>query len=477
MIRGRKISTIFVRILTPAIVHPSQGSVKPSAASRPACAAACETGRGRRLGVMRERRRGPPRCVGPRPLQAGPGDQGAVQRGGRHQPTRSGRRSSRRSSLSGGGRRLTAGRSSFSARKGGGLLPVVTNIAAAAVIAAGLAALLVAVRQRGAADRRHGPRPGRGRGRAGRGAARGVGRPARRAGPRGRGVAAPPEGAHGRARSAQGAGRRRPRRATARAWPPSSAGSPTRSAALERAREDRRAAEAAAASAPRQPRPPPPPALPPQPLAESARLADSERLALERLAASYRGFEREAREAHGTRPRSASTRSRRCFAEDAVARLPVIQRIRPVEAGDGLRPSAACWRGRAMPRLPRAPSQADELLGRVTALVRQAEARFRAGQVAPAETLYLSALSEIPDVRTGYERLVGIQRARWQEEQAALNRAAGGAAGRGGARAAGACRRRGRSRPRAAGARGGDGRTWRASARRAGRSRAAGRRG
>ncbi len=57
----------------------------------------------------------------------------------------------------------------------------------------------------------------------------------------------------------------------------------------------------------------------------------------------------------------------------------------------------------------------------MTALARQAEARFAAGQTAAAETLYRAALSEIPEVRGSYERVLGMERGRWEQERLALN--------------------------------------------------------
>ncbi len=100
-------------------------------------------------------------------------------------------------------------------------------------------------------------------------------------------------------------------------------------AALDRAREERRALETAAAPA----APPTPPAAAPapQPLPEAARFTENEGLALERLAVGYRAFQQDA----ASRAWDAASRDldeiEAVLNEGPTAGLPVIQRIRPLE--------------------------------------------------------------------------------------------------------------------------------------------------
>ncbi len=187
-------------------------------------------------------------------------------------------------------------------------------------------------------------------------------------------------------------------------------------AALDRARGERRALETAAA-----PAAPATPAAPaPQPLPEAARFTENEGLALERLAVGYRAFQEDA----AARAWEAASRDldeiEAMLNEGPTAGLPVIQRIRPLEASTVETLRGLLARLREEPAPP-APNRSDELLGRVAALARQAEARFNAGQTAAAETLYRAALSEVPEVRGSYERVLGMERRRWEQERLALN--------------------------------------------------------
>ncbi|MCK4514015.1 MAG: hypothetical protein KAU31_02095, partial [Spirochaetaceae bacterium] len=145
-------------------------------------------------------------------------------------------------------------------------------------------------------------------------------------------------------------------------------------------------------------------------LAELQSRQEQEQLVLDRIVAFYAGIQSDLTAADFVGALEGTSALRDYLSESSVAALPTVQRRRRVELFlvESLEARIADERLTASPDVA-ALAESTSVIAQVTELVAAADRAYGAAEFGNARTLYLAALSEIPAVRVGYDRLVELE--------------------------------------------------------------------
>ncbi len=145
-------------------------------------------------------------------------------------------------------------------------------------------------------------------------------------------------------------------------------------------------------------------------LAELQDQQEQEQLVLDRIVAFYAGIESDLTAADFDGALEGTAALREYLSEGSVAALPTVQRRRRVELFlvESLEARIADERSAVSPDVA-ALAESTSVIAQVTKLVAAADSAYGAAEFGNARTLYLAALSEIPAVRMGYDRLVELE--------------------------------------------------------------------
>ena len=137
---------------------------------------------------------------------------------------------------------------------------------------------------------------------------------------------------------------------------------------------------------------------------------EQEQLVLDQILAFYAGIQSDLASGDLDGALESTSALRSYLSEGSVAELPTVQRRRRVELFlvESLEARVAAERAAASPDTV-ALAESAAIIAQVTELVTAADSAYGAAEFENAKTLYLAALSEIPAVRVGYDRLVELE--------------------------------------------------------------------
>jgi len=144
-------------------------------------------------------------------------------------------------------------------------------------------------------------------------------------------------------------------------------------------------------------------------LAELQNQQEQEQLVLDQIVLYYAGIQSDLTAADFDGALEGTAALRQYLSEGSVAALPTVQRRRRVELFlvESLEARIADERQAASPDVA-ALAESTAVIAQVTELIAVADSAYGAAEFDNARTLYLAALSEIPAVRVGYDRLVEL---------------------------------------------------------------------